>query len=246
MEFLNVSGKGRFGMRFACRSVLILSAALYPSVSAADGDYKEVKWPIAAKTMASTPSPWHFGEVVAAATTKQGNILVFHRGRPSDHGVRPRGKFLRSWGDGMISEGKVTAVEPEDRAPGASLSAAVYGPAGCYSCGAHSVRVDAEGNIWIVDAGAHAVYKMNAEGRVIMQLGAKGESGVDSTHFHLPTDVAFAPNGDIYVSDGYGSPRVVKYSATGNTCCSGAREEPGPGEFELPHNLVVDAQGGFT
>ena len=243
MQILNVTGKESFLKRFACLSALVLSAALCQSAGAADGVYKEVKWPIKAKTMAGTPSPWHFGEVVAAATTKEGNILVFHRGAHPIMEFTAEGKFLRSWGDGMISEGKVTAVEPKDRAPGASLSAAVYGPAGCYSCGAHSVRVDAEGNIWIVDAGAHVVYKMNAEGRVIMQLGAKGESGVDSTHFHLPTDVAFAPNGDIYVSDGYGSPRVVKYSADGKYLLQWGKRGTGPGEFELPHNLVVDAQG---
>ena len=243
MESRNVPGKRSFTVRFACLSALVLSAALYPSTGEADGSYTEVEWPMQAKTMIGTPSPWHFGEVVAAATTKEGNILVLHRGAHPIMEFDLRGKFLRSWGDGMISEGKVTAVEPKDRAPGASLSAAVYGPAGCYSCGAHSVRVDPEGNIWIVDAGAHVVYKMNAEGRVIMQLGAKGESGVDSTHFYLPTDVAFAPNGDIYVSDGYGSARVVKYSADGKYLLQWGKRGTGPGEFELPHNLVVDARG---
>ena len=243
MELVNVTGKGSFGMCFGRLSVLVVGAALCQSAVAADGVYKEVKWPIEAKTMVGTPSPWHFGEVVAAATTKEGNILVFHRGAHPIMEFDPRGKFLRSWGDGMISEGKVTSVEPNDRAPGASLSTAVYGPPGCYSCGAHSVRVDAEGNIWIVDAGAHVVYKMNAEGSVVMQLGVKGESGVDSTHFHLPTDVAFAPNGDIYVSDGYGSARVVKYSADGKYLLQWGKRGTGPGEFELPHNLVVDAHG---
>ena len=60
MEFLNVTGKGSFGM-FWRLSLLVLSAALYQSASAADGVYKEVKWPMQAKTMIGTPSPWHFG-----------------------------------------------------------------------------------------------------------------------------------------------------------------------------------------
>ena len=42
-------------------------------------------------------------------------------------------------------------------------------------------------------------------------------------NFNLPTDVAFAPKAEIYVSDGYGNPRVVKYTHEGNTCCSGVR-----------------------
>lgn len=243
MESLNVTGKGSFGMRFGRLSLLVLSAALYQSASAADGVYKQVKWPMQAKTIIGTPSPWHFGQVVAVATTKDGNILVFHRGAHPIMEFDPEGKFLRSWGDGMISEGKVTRVEPKDRAPGASGYTAVYGPPGCYSCGAHSVRVDPEGNIWVVDAGAHVVYKMNAQGRVILQLGSKGVSGTDSTHFNLPTDVGFAPNGDIYVSDGYGSARVVKYTADGEYLLQWGKRGTGPGEFGLPHNLVVDAQG---
>ncbi len=124
MKFLNVTGKGSFGRL----SLLVLNAALYQSASAADGVYKEVKWPMPAKTIIGTPSPWHFGQVVAVATTKDGNILVFHRGAHPIVEFDPEGKFLRSWADGMISEGKVTRVEPKDRAPGASGYTAVYGP----------------------------------------------------------------------------------------------------------------------
>jgi DNA-binding beta-propeller fold protein YncE len=125
------------------------------------------------------------------------------------------GKLVRTWGDGMISEGKVVAISPKDRAPGGSGYSAVYGPAGCTSCGGHSIRVDREGNIWLVDAPGHVVYKMNAQGKILMKLGRRGVSGAGTDTFNLPTDVAFAPNGDIYVSDGYGNPRVVKYSREG-------------------------------
>ena len=234
--------KVNFSTRFGHLRALVLAAALVPSTAAADV-YKEVPWPLPAETLIGTPSPWHFGEVVAAATTNEGNILVFHRGAHPIMEFDPRGTFLRSWGDGMISEGKVTRVEPENRAPGASGYSAVYGPPGCYSCGAHSIRLDPEGNVWIVDAGAHAVYKMDADGRVILQLGVKGESGVDSEHFNLPTDVAFAPNGDIYVSDGYAGARVVKFSAAGKYLLQWGKRGTGPGEFGLPHNLAVDARG---
>jgi DNA-binding beta-propeller fold protein YncE len=55
--------------------------------------------------------------------------------------------------------------------------------------------------------------------------------------------VAFAPNGDVYVSDGYGSARVVKFSRSGRFLLEWGKRGTGPGEFGLPHNLVVDAQG---
>lgn len=91
----------------------------------------------------------------------------------------------------------------------------MYGPAGCTACGAHSVRVDPSGNIWVVDAPGHVIYKLNSEGKEIMRLGTKGAAGRGPLNFNLPTDVAFAPNGDVYVTDGYGSARVVRYTRDG-------------------------------
>lgn len=221
-------------------TILVLGAA---AVGLCQQGYKEVDWPIPAKTAVNTPSPWYWGEVVAVATTAGGNILLLHRGAHPIMEFDEAGVFLRSWGDGMISEGKVTSVAPADRAPGESGSSVVYGPAGCYGCGAHSIRVDREDHIWVVDAGAHVVSKMDSQGRVLLQLGQKGVSGTDRGHFNLPTDVAFAPNGDVYVSDGYASARVVKFSSDGKFLLEWGTRGTGPGEFGLPHNLVVDGQG---
>jgi DNA-binding beta-propeller fold protein YncE len=102
--------------------------------------------------------------------------------------------------------------------------------------------VDSQGNIWVIDAPGHLVYKMNPEGKEIMRLGTKGVRGTGPNNFNLPTDVAFAANGDVYVSDGYGSARVVKYSRDGQYLLQWGLRGKGPGEFGLPHNLVTDAQ----
>ena len=51
--------------------------------------------------------------------------------------------------DGMISEGKAFTIAPAYQVEGRTIHSAVYGPAGCASCGAHSIRVDREGNIWL-------------------------------------------------------------------------------------------------
>ena len=222
------------------------AAAAFPAAAAGglgQPVYREVQWPAPARTSVGSPSPWHWGEVVAVATTAQGAILVLHRGAQPIMEFDEAGGFRRGWGDGMISEGKVTLVAPQYRAPGASGYAAVYGPAGCQACGAHSIRADPNGGIWVVDAAGHVVSRMDSEGRVVMELGERGVSGTGRTHFNLPTDVAFAPGGEIYVSDGYGNARIVKFSSEGEYMLEWGTRGKGPGEFGLPHNLVVDAGG---
>ena len=108
---------------------------------------------------------------------------------------------------------------------------------------AHGVEVDREGNIWAVDVGNHTVLKFNRGGRVAMVLGRKGVAGSQDENFDRPTDIAFAPNGDIYVTDGYGNSRVMKFSPDGRLLKKWGQKGTGPGEFDTPHSVAVDAQG---
>jgi DNA-binding beta-propeller fold protein YncE len=206
----------------------IVALVLCLSASAADLGYKVAPdWP-------ELPPGWNFGEVAGVAANRGGRVLVFHRGPHPIMEFESGGKFVRSWGDGMISW-----------SPGPSTPS--YGSLPprpqCDSCGAHTVRVDPEGNIWVIDVGGHVVVKMNQQGRVLMQLGRRGVPGTGHANFNLPTDVAFAPNGDFYVTDGYGNSRVVKYSREGKYLLEWGTRGSGPGEFMLPHAVVLDARG---
>jgi len=205
--------------------------------------YKLVEWPMPPTSAAGVPGAWNFIQVASVAVTPRGTILVLHRGAHPIMEFESSGKFIRSLGDGMFSEGKVAAIPRANWTAEKSHYSAVYGPAGCASCGAHSVRVDSEGNIWLIDAPGHVIYKMNPEWKEIMRIGTKGVSGTGPNTFNLPTDVASAPNGDVYVTDGYGSARVVKYSREGKYLSQWGSRGTGPGEFGLPHNLVIDARG---
>ena len=225
-------------------SALVLGVVHGRSASGQVAEYTEVPvWPDAATSAAGTPAPWNFGQVSGVATSANGYILVLHRGAQPIMLFDSGGRFVRAWGDGLFSNGKVGGIASDDREPGQSGYTAVYGAAGCHACGAHSVRVDPDGNIWVVDAPGHIVYKMDPQGRVLMELGSKGVSGESRNTFNLPTDVGFAPNGDVYVSDGYGNARVVKYTADGRYLLEWGSRGTGPGEFGLPHNLVVDDVG---
>jgi DNA-binding beta-propeller fold protein YncE len=205
--------------------------------------YKLVEWPAPARSAAGFPAPWNLIQTSSVAISAKGTVLVLHRGAHPILEFEPNGKLIRSWGDDLFSEGKVGGIPQADWAPDRSRYSAVYGAAGCTSCGAHSIRVDPQGNIWVVDATGHVIYKLNQDGKEVMRLGTKGTSGTNNTTFNLPTDIAFAPNGDLYVTDGYGSARVVKFSRDGKYLLQWGTRGTGPGQFMLPHNVVVDGQG---
>lgn len=107
----------------------------------------------------------------------------------------------------------------------------------------HSIRIDPQGNIWTVDNDTHQVLKMDPSGRVRMVIGRRGVSGETEENFNRPTDVAFGPNGEIYVSDGYVNSRVVKFSKEGRYVTAWGKKGKAPGEFNLPHAIAVDKQG---
>lgn len=206
--------------------------------------YKEVPvWPNLATNAAGAPAGWNFIQASGIAVDGRGHLLVLHRGAYPLLDFEADGKFVRPWSSVAFSEGKVAAIAVGDRVAGHSAYSAVYGPAGCDSCGAHSVRVDPEHNIWVIDATGQVIYKMNPQGKVIMQVGKKGVAGTGHDSFNLPTDVGFAAHGDFYVTDGYASARVVKFSHDGKYLLEWGTRGKGPGQFELPHNVVVDAQG---
>jgi streptogramin lyase len=61
----------------------------------------------------------------------------------------------------------------------------------------------------------------------------------DDRIFH-PTDVAVAPNGDIYIADGYGQHWIHQYSASGDYIRSWGGMGSEPGKLNCPHGISVD------
>ena len=107
----------------------------------------------------------------------------------------------------------------------------------------HGLRIDAEDNLWTTDDGSDLVLKLSPKGKVLLVLGRKGVAAEADWLFNQPTDVAFGKNGEIYISDGYGNSRVVKFDREGNFLKAWGRYGTGPGEFNLPHSVAVDSQG---
>ena len=107
----------------------------------------------------------------------------------------------------------------------------------------HGLAVDNADNVWLTDADTHVVEQYSPEGELMMTLGVKGEPGEDEQRFNKPTDVDIAPDGSIYVTDGYGNNRVVKLSSDGKFITAWGSKGTGPGEFDTPHGLTVSGDG---
>jgi hypothetical protein len=110
---------------------------------------------------------------------------------------------------------------------------------------AHHIKIDREGFVWITDIGEHVVEKYTPEGKLVLTLGKRGEAGRDPSHFNRPTDVAVAPGGDIYVSDGYGNARVVHFTRDGKYLNEWGELGSGPYQFSIPHAIAADSKGNI-
>ena len=59
----------------------------------------------------------------------------------------------------------------------------------------------------------------------------------------LTTDIAFAPSGEMFMTDGYGNARVHKFSADAKYLSSWGEPGNAPGQFNLPHGIWIDRRG---
>ena len=106
----------------------------------------------------------------------------------------------------------------------------------------HSIRIDPQGNVWTVDSSSSQVHKFTPQGKKLMTIEVGGQPKT-ATNFNGATDIAFAPNGHLYVSDGYGNARVLEYTAEGKRVREWGKPGKGPGEFEQPHGIAIDEAG---
>ena len=106
----------------------------------------------------------------------------------------------------------------------------------------HGLRIDAHDNLWTTDDGNNLVLKLSPLGQVLLVLGRINTPAEADWLFNKPADVAFGKSGEIYVADGYGNSRVVKFDRNGNYIKSWGKYGTGTGEFNLPHTVAVDKQ----
>ena len=104
--------------------------------------------------------------------------------------------------------------------------------------GPHSMYVDPQGFLWVADREGHQIVKLTPDG----EYGVFGE---DESHFNGPTGVAFLPNGDVVVSDGYWNSRLVWFDEDGNYLRQVGELGNGPGQLGAAHSVTLGPDGNL-
>ena len=153
-----------------------------------------------------------------------------------------------TWGalSGVTVDGQDQVYVFNRSEPTVQVYSAEGKPIRCWSTGnpkgTHHIKLDPDGNVWITDFRNHVVEKYSPEGKRLLTLGEAGKPGCDEGHFNGPTDMAFLPSGDVFISDGYGNRRVVQFDKQGRFVKAWGEEGTGPGQFALPHAIAVDSK----
>jgi DNA-binding beta-propeller fold protein YncE len=177
---------------------------------------------------ARLPEGW---TMPAAAVTVDSEDRVYCFNRSPEHPVvvfDRDGNYLSSWGAGLFAF-------------------------------PHLIRADADDNLWLVDRDHGQMYLFTRTGELLRTIGTKGHRSDTGTTelsstaytkvtrgggpFNLPPDIAVAPSGEMFATDGYGNARVHKFAPDGTLLFSWGEPGTGPGEFMLPHAVWIDRRG---
>ena len=175
------------------------------------------------------PANIRYGNTHGVCEDSQGRIYIHHTvnavSESADSMVvfDEQGKFVKSWGKE-------------------------------FKGGAHGLHIRKEGGeefLYLCDTQRAVVVKSDLDGRVVWTLDypkqsepyAKGD-GSGKPIKYSPTNVAIAPNGDVYVGDGYGSSYINQYNSKGEYIRTFGGNGAEPGQVSCPHGLIVDTRAG--
>jgi hypothetical protein len=170
---------------------------------------------------AKRPENEAFGDTHMVQEVADGRIFVHHTGPKSVHVYDPDGKFMTAWGEDMAGA-------------------------------AHGMDLRKEGNeefLYFAPTGQHRVVKTNLKGEKVLEIpypkdakDAAGNPCYNGPDRYVPTFIAFAPNGDFYVTDGYGSFFVHRYNIKGEYQSTFGGPGSGEGQLQVPHGIWCDTR----
>lgn len=168
------------------------------------------------------PAHIKYGNTHGVCEDSQGHIYIHHTVHKSSQSADAmvvfdeKGKFVRSWG-----------AE--------------------YREGAHGLHIRKEGSteyLYLCDTNRQIVVKTTLTGEAVLTLGYP-EAAVpyQAKNPYVPTNLAVAPNGDIYVGDGYGSSYINQYDSAGRYIRTFGGMGSEAGQLNQPHGIWMDTRG---
>lgn len=164
-------------------------------------------------------------EAVGVAVNSKDEVFVFGRATIPVLAFDREGHYLRGWGEGMF-------VRP------------------------HGIWIGPQDDLYLTDDKGHSVRQFSPDGELIRVIGpglVPSESGIDGMDyrtirpgagpFNMPTNLVRGPQGDLFITDGYGNARVHRFTPTGELVASWGEPGDSPGQFNVPHGIAVDADG---
>lgn len=104
----------------------------------------------------------------------------------------------------------------------------------------HGIWIGPKDEVFLTDRDAHVASKWTLDGKLLRTWGTAGRPGAPGAPFNQPTKAVETPDGELYVSDGYGQFRVHRFDKQGNLVHSWGEKGEGPSQFALPHDVYVD------
>jgi DNA-binding beta-propeller fold protein YncE len=224
---------------FLAAMVVFIASPLFAQLNVPEIPYDS------APNLLKMPDDLYLGETAGVATNSKGHLYVYTRTASATVTLGTNRVFQRSGGSRLFEFDQNGKYVRE-------IGQGVYG-----MVFAHAVRVDPQDNVWIVDE-ADMVIKYDPDGKFLMAMGRKPEAinvprpapnpaatgaGIPGDNFNQPTDVTWDPQGNIFVSDGYGNSRIAKFDKNGRFIKSWGTRGTGPGQFNTPHSITADAKG---
>ena len=165
---------------------------------------------------AKLPASVQLGYTHGVIEDAQGRIFIHNRSKDAVAIFDADGRFIKSWG-------------------------------ARFEKGAHGLQLVKEGSnefLFLSDPEGHEVVKATLDGEELLRIGVPTESGVyeDPTRFK-PTNTAVAPNGDIYVADGYGLSYIHRYNKKGEYISTWGGKGAEAGKMNCPHGIWIDSPG---
>ncbi|MGF6873543.1 peptidyl-alpha-hydroxyglycine alpha-amidating lyase family protein [Paraburkholderia sp. MM5477-R1] len=163
---------------------------------------------------AKLPKHVALGEVGGVAVDNEDRVYVFNRGEHPIIVFDRSGEFRMSWGHGVFKR-------------------------------PHGIHIGPDNSVYCTDEGDHTVRKFSPDGRLLLEIGTphRPSTFMSGLAFNRCTHTALSPEGNIYVSDGYGNARIHIYSPDGKPLKSWGGPGTDPGQFNVPHNICADPDG---